>query len=229
MAAADKNGERVEVAVDGPSASGKSSVSRSLAKRLHFVYVDSGALYRAITWSILARELSPGNLAGVTALLAGTDIEPCLVQGSVRYMVDGVDPGEDLRSDPVVERVSDVAAIPEVRSFIVEHLRDAVRFGSLVMEGRDIGSVVFPDTPHKFYLDADPAERARRRFHEDASRRGGGGLNAVRDSLDRRDRKDASREISPLQVAEGAQVINTTGMTLDEVVARIEVLMREAT
>jgi cytidylate kinase len=214
------------VAVDGPSASGKSTVSKRLAGQLDFIYVDSGSLYRAITWTANENDIPPGDTAGVVSLLDGLVAEPYLTGRDLRFKVNAIDPGDALRSEAVVERVSDLAAIPEVRTFVVDRLRDAARMGNLVMEGRDIGSVVFPDTLFKFYLDAEPEERARRRFAEQDSGSGGDKLAAVRDSLDRRDRKDTSRQTAPLQIPEGASIINTTSLSLDEVVALIEKSIR---
>jgi len=217
----------IRVAVDGPSASGKSTVSKRLAEQLDFIYVDSGSLYRAITWTANEMNVAPEDTAAGGSFLGGLIAEPYLVGRDLRFKVNGTDPGDALRSEAVVERVSDVAAVPEVREFVVERLRDAARMGNLVMEGRDIGSVVFPDTPFKYYLDADPGERARRRFAERESGSGSEGLEAVRDSLDRRDRKDTSRQTAPLQIPEGACIINTTNLSLDEVVARIEESIRK--
>jgi cytidylate kinase len=141
--------------------------------------------------------------------------------GAVVYSIDGLEPGDALRSEPVRESVSDVAAIPDVRAFIVERLRETARYGDLVMEGRDIGTVVFPDTPYKFYLDADPEERARRRLKEIVSLEGLGDVETVRQSLQRRDSKDRTRATAPLQVAPEARILDSTALTVAEVVAII--------
>jgi cytidylate kinase len=217
----------IQVAVDGPSASGKSTVSKRLAEQLGFIYVDSGSLYRAITWTANEDKIPLGDTAAVVSLLGALVAEPYLIGRDLRFKVNAIDPGDALRSEAVVERVSDIAAVPEVRVFVVDRLREAARMGNLVMEGRDIGSVVFPDTRFKFYLDADPEERARRRHAERDSGSGRDGLDAVRDSLDRRDRKDTSRETAPLQIPDGASIINTTSLSLDEVVAQIEESIRK--
>jgi cytidylate kinase len=191
----------IVVAIDGPSASGKSTVSKRAAIDLGFTYVDSGSLYRE--------------------LMSRMKLEFFVENKVVLFTIDGEDPGLQLRSEPVRESVSDIAAIPDVRSFMVTHLREMVRFGNIVMEGRDIGTVVFPTTPHKFYLDADPDERARRRFEELVQMEGVRDVNEVRDSLSRRDQKDSTRKTAPLQIALGARVVNTTAMSIDEVVALI--------
>ena len=213
--------ETIVVAIDGPSASGKSTVSKEVALSLEFTYVDSGSLYRGLTWKAIRSGLDMKNAGAVVEWLPGVQIDFFVENRVVRFTMDGEDPGLQLRSEPVRESVSDIAAIPEVRTFVVRHLRDMVRFGNIVMEGRDIGSVVFPMTPFKFYLDADPEERARRRFEEQVKMEGKGDVNAVLDSLKRRDQKDTTRKTAPLQIPLGARVINTTSMSIQEVVELI--------
>lgn len=212
----------IAVAIDGPSASGKSTVARLSARELGFLYVDSGSLYRGLTWKCLREGVDTGNPEEVAKLANRVRFDFFIEDGAVRFTLDGEDPGPQIRSLPVQERVSDVAAIPEVRARIVDLLRQTTRFGPVVMEGRDIGSVVFPDTPHKFYLDADPEERARRRHLELAGQSAGSTVDTVRESLERRDRKDSTRKTAPLQIAAGARIIDSTHMKAEEV-ARIVV------
>lgn len=209
------------IAVDGPSASGKSTVSKQVAEKLGYIYVDSGALYRGITWLAVQRNLDVKNKPSVAALAALTRWHFFIKDGAVRFTVDEQDPGDAIRGQAVRERVSDVAAVPEVRRCIVDKLREMVRLGPLVIEGRDIGSVVFPSTPYKFYLDADPEERARRRCQELVKTEGSGTVEEVYHSLQKRDKKDSTRKTAPLQIALGADVINSTGMSIDEVVEYI--------
>lgn len=216
------------VAVDGPSASGKSTVSRRVADELRFIYVDSGSLYRGITWKAVRQGISVKNPAEVVRLIEELRLDFYVENRVVEFTIDGEHPGQQLRSAPVRECVADVAAIPEVRAFIVRHLRDMTRFGPIVMEGRDIGSVVFTDTPFKFYLDADPDERARRRHEELKRMEGKSDVGQVYDSLRRRDEKDSSRKTAPLQIALGACVINTTTLSIDEVVELIVRRVRAA-
>jgi cytidylate kinase len=220
--------EVIVVAIDGPSASGKSTVSRRVAQDLGFTYVDSGSLYRGITWKALREGTDLGDLTAVLELLQTMRLEFYVKDRSVGFTIDGEDPGSQLRSEPVRERVSDVAAIPEVRSFVVRHLRSMRRYGCVVMEGRDIGSVVFPDEAVKFYLDADPRERARRRHRELSGKEGEGDVGRVLDALARRDEKDSSRKTAPLQIPLGARVINSTSMSIEEVVASIVRDLRDA-
>jgi len=209
------------VAVDGPSASGKSTVSRRTAQAVGFIYVDSGALYRGVTWKCVKEGIDVKDSQAVTNLLIRMNMELVLKDGAVGYVIDGEDPGQEIRAEPVRERVADIAAQQSVRVYIVEKLRMMTKFGSLVMEGRDIGTVVFPDTPFKYYLDADPEERARRRAAEIKVQEGTEDVGAVLSSLRRRDQKDSSRATAPLQIALGAKIINSTGMTVEQVVETI--------
>ena len=218
----------IVVAIDGPSASGKSTVSKRAALELGFTYVDSGALYRGMTWKCVREGVDVRRPEFVIELMNRMNLEFFVEEKAVFFTIDAEDPRPQLRSEPVRENVSDVAAIPEVRSFMVNRLRELTRFGDSVMEGRDIGTVVFPATPHKFYLDADPEERARRRFEELASAGGVKDVKEVFHSLARRDRKDSTRQTAPLQIALGARVINTTSMSVDEVVARIVLQVKSA-
>ena len=216
------------VAVDGPSASGKSTVSRRTAQAVGFIYVDSGALYRGITWKCVKEGIDVKDSQAVTNLLIRMNMELVLRDNSVGYLIDGEDPGQEIRAEPVRERVADIAAQQSVRVYIVEKLRLMTKFGNLVMEGRDIGTIVFPDTPFKYYLDADPEERARRRAAEIKVQEGTEDVGAVLSSLRRRDQKDSSRATAPLQIALGAKIINSTGMTIEQVVDTIVVDLKKA-
>lgn len=212
------NKDALVIAIDGPSASGKSTVARESARALGFNYVDSGSLYRGVTWKCLRDRVPVDSAAAVLELMSRIKLEFFVEEHAVKFSIDGEDPGAQIRSVPVQERVSDVAAIPEVRQILVKLLRETTRFGNLVMEGRDIGTVVFPDTPFKFYLDADPEERARRRHQEMLQSASDTTVDNVLDSLRRRDKKDTTRKAAPLQIALGARVIDSTTMEVGEVV-----------
>jgi cytidylate kinase len=216
------------VAIDGPSASGKSTVTRRVAQALGCLYVDSGAVYRGFTWHCLRRGVDTHQPELVKALLALSKWEFRVEAGAVKYTIDGGDPGEEIRGPAVRENVSYIARVPEVRHVVTHHLRDLSRFGSLAMEGRDIGSAVFPDTPHKFYLDASPEERARRRSAELVQREGASDVAEVKDSLLKRDQIDSTRATAPLQIPLGARVIDSTGLSPDDVVALILASVRGA-
>lgn len=222
------NKQTTIVAVDGPSASGKSTVSRKTAQAVGFIYVDSGALYRGVTWKCVKEGVDVKDSQAVTNLLIRMNMELVLRDNAVGYLIDGEDPGQEIRAEPVRERVADIAAQQSVRVYIVEKLRLMTKFGNLVMEGRDIGTVVFPDTPFKYYLDADPEERARRRAAEIQQQEGVNDVGAVLSSLRRRDQKDSSRATAPLQIALGAKIINSTGMTVEQVVDTIVVDLKKA-
>jgi cytidylate kinase len=198
------------VAVDGPSASGKSTISRMLAQRLGFIYVDSGAMYRAVTWKAMEEKLDAGNTEQVVAMLRRINISFETVHGEARMLIDGVFPGDAIREPRVAEKVSLVAAMPEVRRVLVGHQRSLTKFGSLVMEGRDIGSVVFPDTPHKFYIEANAAERAKRRQKDFAAMRIETSTDGVAQALAQRDKLDSTRAVAPLQIAPGATVVDNS-------------------
>lgn len=209
------------IAIDGPSASGKSTVARKVAERLGRVYVDSGALYRSIAWKAMENGCDTADAAAVASALGGMQVECVVLNGRVCYRVDGYEPAAEIRTEKVSGCVSSVAAVPEVRAAVTAWLRGMARFGPLVMEGRDIGTVVFPDARAKFYLDASPEERARRRSAELAAPGGRADVSTVLHSLADRDRRDRGRKTAPLAVAGDAQVIDTTGLGIDQVVEEI--------
>ena len=198
------------IAIDGPAASGKSSVARELARRLNFIYVNSGAMYRAVTWHVLRRGLRPDDAAGISALIRTTSISCHVSDRQSEILIENVDPGPHLRDDTVNNAVSKVSTIPDVRKILTEKMRDCARTCDVVVEGRDIGSVVFPDTPFKFYIDASPEVRVRRRAAE-----------GLLDEIITRDHVDSSRHASPLTVSKDAHVIDSSDLTIDGVVAEI--------
>jgi cytidylate kinase len=198
------------IAVDGPSASGKSTISRMLAQRLGFIYVDSGAMYRTVTWKALELGFDLNDTVQVIAMLHRIRIHFDVRNHEARMLIDGFCPGAAIREPRVAEKVSIVAAIPEVRQVLVAHQRSLTRFGSLVMEGRDIGSVVFPNTPHKFYIDANAAERAKRRQKDFAEMQIETSADGVAQALAQRDKLDSTRAVAPLQIALGATVVDNS-------------------
>ena len=201
-------GRSVVIAIDGTSGSGKSTAAKTLARHFGFIHVDTGAMYRAVTWHCLQHGVDCNDAAAVERAMRTMPSEFRLVDGRIVMVVNGMDPGEALRGETVAQNVSLVARVPAVRTWLVEQQRSLVRFGSLVMEGRDIGSVVFPDTPFKLYMDADSAVRS--------SRRAGDGY---KDQLARRDQLDSTRTVSPLVVAAGAFVVNTSQNTPQQTAA----------
>ncbi|MBV8901310.1 MAG: (d)CMP kinase [Verrucomicrobia bacterium] len=198
------------IAIDGPAASGKSSVARRVAAELRFAYVNSGSLYRAIAWLANDRAVKPDDSQAVAKLLSQTSFRFDLRNNASAISIDGVDPEPHLRSEAVNNVVSKISALNVVREFLLGPLRQYAEQANLIMEGRDIGSAVFPDTPYKFYIDASPEVRARRRAAE-----------GQQDNLSSRDRLDASRTIAPLKIAPDAEVVDTSDLSLDQVVALV--------
>jgi CMP/dCMP kinase len=198
------------IAIDGPAASGKSSVALELARRLGFAYVNSGAMYRAITWYVLENEVDPNDSDRIAKVVQAVAIDCPLKDNQSLILINHVDPTPYLREDRVNNEVSQVSTVPQVRRILVEKMRDYARHDDLVMEGRDIGSVVFPETPYKFYIDASPEVRLRRRAAE-----------GQRDKIAARDRADSLRRASPLIIAEDALVIDSSNLTIDGVVGEI--------
>lgn len=204
------------IAIDGPSASGKSTVSKLVAKMFGYNYVDSGAMYRAVTWKAIEDNLDVADTEQVVALVHRVRIEFQIVDREARMLIDGVYPGNAVREPRVAEKVSIIAAIPEVRQVLVAQQRSLTQFGSLVMEGRDIGSVVFPDTPHKFYIDANPEERAKRRQKDFAAMKISASTEGVAKALQQRDKLDSQRAVAPLQIALGAVVVDNSQNTAEQ-------------
>lgn len=211
----------IVVAIDGPSGSGKSSTSRGVAARLGLRYLDTGAMFRAMTWWMLRNGVDVHDAAAVAARAGEADIVSGTDPLAPTITVDGTDVGTAIRSDEVTGAVSPVSAVPEVRTRLLELQRAEIGDGGIVVEGRDIGSVVCPDAPVKVYLTADPAARAQRRAAEE----GGSDLTATEQSLLARDRIDSGRATAPLTMADGAVHIDTTFHTLDEVIDQVVALV----
>ncbi|MGO9028403.1 MAG: (d)CMP kinase [Acidimicrobiales bacterium] len=205
MTGLDPNPAPRVIAIDGPAGAGKSTVSLRVARKLGLERLDTGAMYRAVAWAALRDGVDPAD-AGAVADLAGS----VSIEVGDRVVTDGVDVTEAIRSPEVNRAVSAVAANPEVRRALVARQRQWVAdHGGGVVEGRDIGSVVFPQASLKIYLTASPEERARRRSDEGS------------DGVARRDRLDSTRTVSPLEVAEGARIVDTTDRPIDAVVEEV--------
>lgn len=220
--------ESIVIAVDGPSGSGKSSVSRAVASKLGYRYLDTGAMYRAMTWWMLQHGVQVDDPAAVAAHVDAPRIEVTADPAEPGITVDGTDVAEAIRTREVTSAVSAVSAVPEVRARLVAMQREHLAGGGIVVEGRDIGSVVAPDAPVKVYLVADEATRAARRTADTRSRLGTG-LDVTQADLARRDRLDATRKASPAGKADDAVEIDSTALSLAEVIDRVLDLVREAT
>ena len=210
------------IAIDGPSGAGKSSVSKLVGKTLGFLHVDSGALYRIMTWQALERGIDTENPSAVAAFAPTVEIECRAEEGAIRYYVAGEAPGDRIRKPEINAHASQVATVKAVRDRITAILQDLTRFGNLVVEGRDITTAVFPDSPARFYLTASAEARALRRQKEEVEK---GIANqtaeAVKASLLARDRIDSSRKYAPLKKADGAIEIDSSNLTLEEVVETV--------
>lgn len=223
---------KITITIDGPAASGKSTVGDALAGRLGYLYFDTGVMYRAVTWVALERGIPIEDEAAVTRLAEELLIEvtrPTADDGrQYTVLADGQDITWDIRSAEVNRNVSPVSAYTGVRAALTSQQRRIGRVGGVVMVGRDIGTVVLPSAEIKIYLDASPEERARRRHLENLGLGQPSDYQHVLAELKRRDRIDSTREASPLRAAKDAVRIDSTDMTIDEVVARAEALARAA-
>jgi len=227
------------IAIDGPAASGKSSTARAVARRLGWAHLDSGALYRAITLAALdnlGEKAGEGGTAGegwsaqrIVGLADGLPVRLVLVGDVFRPEVAGVDVEKAIRSERVTRRVSEVAAIPEVRHWVNVQQRDAalLHHAGVVVDGRDIGTVVFPDAPLKVFLTASPEERARRRLAQRGGRVDPSELRREAAALAARDQADSTRAVAPLRAAADAVMLDTTRLSLDDQVARVVALARD--
>ena len=210
------------IAIDGPSGAGKSSVSRIVGKRLGYLHVDSGALYRIMTWQCLENGIDTSDPAAVAAFAKSVGIECRPENGAIAYYVRGEAPGNRIRTPEINAHASQVATVREVRDRITAVLRGMTEHGNLVVEGRDITTAVFPDSPARFYLTASAEARAARRQKEEVEK-GIANQSAedVKASLLARDRIDSSRKYAPLRKADGAIEIDSSDLTLDQVVETV--------
>jgi cytidylate kinase len=195
----------IVIAIDGTSASGKSTNARLVAQALGYVYVDTGSMYRTLAWHCLKNGVEVTDARAVAAACRKWKTSLVCVDGRVRLLVDGYFPEKEIRTAETSAAVPHVAAVPKVREWMVKRQRECVQFGNLVMEGRDIGTNVFPETDFKFYLDAKLEERSRRRA-----------ADGVQENLAARDQRDSQRAVAPLMVPLGAKVINNSNLTSEQ-------------
>ncbi len=195
----------IVIAIDGTSASGKSTNAKLVARALDFVYVDTGAMYRTLAWYCIQNKVDVQNPKAVNAALRKWKTSLECKDGHVHLLVDGYYPEKEIRTEETSAAVSQVAAVPKVRDWMKKKQRECIQFGNLVMEGRDIGTNVFPETDYKFYLDAQLSERTKRRQAE-----------GVNENLAARDQRDSQRAAAPLMIALGARVINNSEMTSEQ-------------
>jgi CMP/dCMP kinase len=223
---ADDAWDELVIAMDGTAGSGKSSASKGVARRLGLRYLDTGAMYRAMTWKMLQDGVDVNDPEAVAEHAATADIGIGTNPELPTITLDGADVSREIRSDAATSAVSAVSAVPHVRELLRDKQRAIIGRGGIVVEGRDIGTVVAPDADVKVFLTADPSARAQRRSAE-MSPEQARDLQTVQADLLRRDKYDSTRTASPLAAADDAVVLDTTELTLDQVIGRVEALARE--
>ncbi len=210
------------IAIDGPAGAGKTTTAREVARRLGFLHLDTGAMYRALALKVLRSHCPLDDLAGIARIAGDTDIWLQHEDGGQRVLLDGADVTSELRSAEVTRAVTPVCEVPEVRDRMVHLQRQLGRNGGVVIEGRDIGTVVFPDAELKIFLTADLEERARRRLRDLQSAGQKADLQAVTEDIRQRDQRDEGREHSPLKRAANSVILDTTRMTFEE---QVEIIL----
>ena len=219
--------KRIIVAIDGPAGAGKSTLARRVADKLGFLYINTGAMYRAVALWALRLKVDTSDMHRLEQLAEAADIQ--LIMQNDRVMLNGEDVSEAIREPQISEAASQVSAVPGVRRALLAMQRKMAETSNVVMEGRDIGSVVFPGAQVKIFLDADPQERARRRALELAREGQAASVDEIAGELTQRDERDRTRKEAPLLQAPDAQFVDTTGLSLEEVEAIILRLVRART
>jgi cytidylate kinase len=204
------------IAIDGPASSGKTTTARGIAQKLGYLHIDTGAMYRAMTLKVLESKFDMKDMSGIARLAESTHIEETNRDGQVCVFLDGKDVTDRLRSREITNAVSAVSAIKEVRDVMVREQRRMGEKGGVVLEGRDIGTVVFPDADVKVFMVADLTERTRRRQHEMSGQNTSVDLETLRNEIKRRDEWDSGRQLSPLKQADDAILLDTSHLTIDE-------------
>lgn len=209
------------VAIDGPSGAGKSTIAKFLAKELNFLYVDTGAMYRAIGLFAARNGVDAGDAAAVEPLLSQVKLDLAYVEGEQRIFLNGEDVSRSIRTEEASKNASKVSAIPAVRNFLLEFQRSFAKQNCILMDGRDIGTVVLPDADVKIFLTATPEARAQRRYKEQIERGEAVTFEQVLEAIQKRDAADSSRAAAPLKPAEDSVLVDTTFLNLQESIQRI--------
>ncbi len=217
----------INVAIDGPGGAGKSTSARAAAKELGYIYVDTGALYRAVGVNALRKNIDTKDKAAVAASIEGISVDLVFENGEQKVLLNGEDVSVEIRTPPASMAASDVSAVPEVRAFLFDLQRDIASRNNCIMDGRDIGTVVLPDAQVKIFLTASAEERAQRRFKELQAKGSTVSYQAVLDELIERDYNDSHREIAPLKPAEDSVLLDTTGISLEGQVEKIINIIKE--
>ncbi len=209
----------ISVAVDGPSGAGKSTISKALAQKFGLTYVDTGAIYRAVAYYVIANGISPDDAENVEKLLPGLQIDINHTDGQQYVFVNGTNVSGLIRTEEISKGASDVSAIPAVREYLLETQRDFAKRQSVILDGRDIGTVVLPNADIKIYLTATPEERAKRRYKEQAERGMSVTYEEVLENIIQRDYNDTHRDIAPLKQADDAVYIDNTYIDFEQTLA----------
>jgi cytidylate kinase len=217
----------IAVAIDGPVGAGKSTIARAAAKELGYIYVDTGALYRALGLFALENGASPSDMEAVGPLLQRARLELKHIDGIQRVTLNGRDVSEEIRAPEVSMAASNISALPEVRAFLLDLQRDMAKTRNVVMDGRDIGTVILPHAQVKIFLTASAESRAQRRFEEYLAKGGEVRYNDVLEDLIKRDQNDASRKAAPLRQAEDAVLLDTTGCDLETSIQKVISIINE--
>ena len=217
------------IAIDGPSGAGKSTLAKRLAKELGFIYVDTGAMYRALALKVLREGVDLADDASMTRLIGSTTIDLRQVDGTLQVLLDGADVAAEIRTPQVSQMASKASALRVVRARLLELQRDMARRGNIVAEGRDIGTVVFPQAEVKIFLQASAGERARRRFAELQGAGQSVDLTETLREIEERDKRDSERDLAPLRQADDALMIDSSSFDADQVTARVLAHIRTKT
>ncbi len=214
--------ENLVIAIDGPAGAGKSTISKLIAKNLGINYIDTGAMYRAITYKCIKENIDVNDIQRVVDLCSRTDVD--FVDNNI--YLDGQRLDEEIRTLQVSSGVSDVAKIPQVREFLLEKQREIGKRSDVILDGRDVGTHIFPDAKYKFFLNASAQERGRRRYQELIDKGQSVALEEIIEDIKKRDYIDSTREVAPLLKADDAIEVDTTSMTIDQVVTYISDMVR---
>ena len=218
------------IAIDGPAGAGKSTLARQLAAALGFRYVDTGAIYRTVAYHMALMGIGPKDTDGVTRLLDDVNLDIRYDEAGVQHMIlNGADVTDEIRTPEIAYYASRVSAVPEVREFLLNTQRDMAKNGNILMDGRDIGTVILPDAPVKIFLTASAESRAERRYKELAEKGQQVTMESVLHDINERDRQDMNRAIAPLRQAEDAVLLDTSALTLEESIASVLRIIREKT